>query len=44
MKPESCPKGKMQIEIFKKIAEQINSNEQINPHEYEEELEQRNPC
>jgi hypothetical protein len=41
MKLESCPKGKMQTEIFKRIAEQINSNEKVNPHEYEEELEQR---
>jgi hypothetical protein len=31
------------VAVFKRIAEQINSNERINPHEYEEELEQRNP-
>ena len=31
------------VAVFKKIAEQINSNEKISPHEYEEELEQRNP-
>jgi cell fate (sporulation/competence/biofilm development) regulator YmcA (YheA/YmcA/DUF963 family) len=31
------------VGVFKKIAKQINSNEEINPHEYEEELEQRNP-
>ena len=31
------------VAAFKRIAEQINSNEKINPHEYEEELEQRNP-
>ena len=31
------------VAVFRKIAEQINSNEKINPHEYEEELEQRNP-
>ena len=30
------------VGVFKKIAKQINSNEKINPHEYEEELEQRN--
>lgn len=31
------------VAAFKKISEQIRSNEKINPHEYEEELEQRNP-
>ncbi len=31
------------IAALKKIAKQINSNEKINLHEYEEELEQRNP-
>jgi hypothetical protein len=31
------------VAAFKKIAKQINFNEKINPHEYEEELEQRNP-
>jgi AbrB family looped-hinge helix DNA binding protein len=31
------------VAAFKRIAEQINSNEKINPHEYEEELEQRSP-
>jgi AbrB family looped-hinge helix DNA binding protein len=31
------------VAVFTKIAQQIHSNEKINPHEYEEELEQRNP-
>jgi AbrB family looped-hinge helix DNA binding protein len=31
------------VAAFKKIAEQIHSNEKVNPHEYKEELEQRNP-
>jgi AbrB family looped-hinge helix DNA binding protein len=31
------------VSVFKKIAKQIHSNEKIDPHEYEEELEQRNP-
>ncbi len=31
------------VAAFKKIANQIHSNEKINPHEYEEELEQRSP-
>ena len=29
------------VAAFKKIAKQINSNEKINSHEYEEELEAR---
>jgi AbrB family looped-hinge helix DNA binding protein len=31
------------VAVFRRIAEQIRSNEKISPHEYEEELEQRNP-
>jgi len=31
------------VAIFEKIAKKIHSNEQVNPHEYEEELEKRNP-
>jgi hypothetical protein len=31
------------VEVFEKTAKQVHSNEKINPHEYEEELEQRNP-
>jgi len=31
------------VAAFKRIAGQINSNEKINPHEYEEELEGRSP-
>jgi AbrB family looped-hinge helix DNA binding protein len=31
------------VAAFKKIAEQIHSNEKINPHEYAEELDLRNP-
>ena len=31
------------VAVFRKIAQQINCNEKIDPHEYEEELEERNP-
>lgn len=30
------------IAVFERIAKQIHSNERINPHAYEEELEERN--
>lgn len=31
------------VAVFRKLAQQIDYNEKINPHEYEEELEERNP-
>jgi AbrB family looped-hinge helix DNA binding protein len=31
------------VAVFKKIAQQINYNKKIDPHQYEEELEKRNP-
>jgi len=30
------------VAVFSKLARQINRNEEINPHQYEEELEERN--
>ena len=30
------------VSVFEKVAKQINSNEKINSHQYEEELEERN--
>jgi len=32
----------MQVAIFIKITKQINYNEKIDPHQYEEELKARN--
>jgi AbrB family looped-hinge helix DNA binding protein len=29
------------VAVFRKIANQINHNQRINPHQYEEELEER---
>ena len=31
------------VAIFRKIAKQINYNQKIDPHQYEEELKARNP-
>jgi AbrB family looped-hinge helix DNA binding protein len=31
------------VAVFKRIAKQINYNKRIDPHQYEEELEERNP-
>jgi AbrB family looped-hinge helix DNA binding protein len=31
------------VAVFRKIAQQINDNKRINPHQYEEELDERNP-
>ena len=30
------------VAVFRKIAQQINYNKRINPHQYEEELDERN--
>jgi AbrB family looped-hinge helix DNA binding protein len=31
------------VAVFRKTAKKINCNEKIDPHQYEEELEERNP-
>ena len=31
------------VAVFRKLSQQINYNEKINPHQYEEELEERTP-